>query len=494
MENFFNNYVSIFPNNSENLLYFYVFLAYTKKLKFHKEEEREINSFFGRKCVSNFLSNFLRLVNDENDCNVAILFGTVSNEKKSDTIIAKHLAKAFYIATKIFRKQPLKCWKFIIGMAKDNNIFTKLKSFVLDVDDDYVDDNDDYDDDDVDDVDDDGDNDDENDVYDDYDDKNLIEWKISDKDVFVDTMACIKEEAIDNLRYDHPLLSFNVDFTDMDSSNNEFNKYLISNSNYCRHDPILCDNIHDQLSNLMWEINKIKDIKIDICNEGTFAHEVGPYFDFLLNFKNVQLIWSEEESKSSKERIMSQSARKIGRKPDFRVCYFQNKECYEIAFCEFSGSQDKEDYDKFQKDKMKLCRFATDAKSSILKKIHLYNKKYFFDHIKELLDIPIILIQFYKYTLYIYEYKQNTISLINGEYIPIGSFILVNKIEYHTEKQMGSTYLLAFIKSLLRIKYVVGQALTSIRHHLPECLLTITTPIDTDTPVNFNQTLCTPFS
>lgn len=81
MENFFNNYVSIFPNNSENLLYFYVFLAYTKKLKFHEEKEYEINSFFGRKCVSNFLSNFLRLVNDENDCNVAILFGTVSNEK-----------------------------------------------------------------------------------------------------------------------------------------------------------------------------------------------------------------------------------------------------------------------------------------------------------------------------------------------------------------------------------------------------------------------------
>lgn len=67
-------------------------------------------------------------------------------------------------------------------------------------------------------------------------------------------MACIKEEAIDNLRFDHPLLSFNVDFTDVDSSNNEFNKYLISNSNYCRHDPILCDNIHDQLSNLMYVI------------------------------------------------------------------------------------------------------------------------------------------------------------------------------------------------------------------------------------------------
>jgi hypothetical protein len=36
-------------------------------------------------------------------------------------------------------------------------------------------------------------------------------------------------------------------------------------------------------------VNKIKNIKIDICNEGTFSHEVGPYFNFLLNFKNVQL-------------------------------------------------------------------------------------------------------------------------------------------------------------------------------------------------------------
>lgn len=64
--------------------------------------------------------------------------------------------------------------------------------------------------------------------------------------------------------------------------------------------------------------------------------------------------------------------------------------------------------------------------------------------------------------MYIYEYKQNTMSLINGEYIPIKSFILVDKIEYHTEKQMSSTYLLAFIKNLLKIKYVVGQALTPI--------------------------------
>ena len=114
---------------------------------------------------------------------------------------------------------------------------------------------------------------------------------------------------------------------------------------------------------------------------------------------NIQIIYyyyrGEEESGSSKERIKSQSFRKIGRKLDFRVCYFQNKEIYEIAFCEFSSFQDKEDDIKFQKDQRKLCRFVTDAKSRIFKKIHRYNDNYFFDHIKELLEIPIILIQFY---------------------------------------------------------------------------------------------------
>ena len=73
----------------------------------------------------------------------------------------------------------------------------------------------------------------------------------------------------------------------------------------------------------------------------------------------------------------------------------------------------------------------------------------------------IILIE---YNLYVYEYKQNSMSLINGEYIPIGSLILVEKIEYYQEKQLSS-YLSSFIKSLLRIKYVVGQSLTSIRQH-----------------------------
>lgn len=84
-------------------------------------------------------------------------------------------------------------------------------------------------------------------------------------------------------------------------------------------------------------------------------------------------------------------------------------------------------------------------------------------------------------------------SLINGEYIPIGSFILVEKIEYYPEKQISSTYLSCFIKSLLRIKYVVGQSMTSIRHHMSECLRTVTTPT-TNTSVNFKQTLCTPFN
>lgn len=83
-------------------------------------------------------------------------------------------------------------------------------------------------------------------------------------------------------------------------------------------------------------------------------------------------------------------------------------------------------------------------------------------------------------------------SLINGEYIPIGSFILVEKIEYYPEKQISGTYLSSFIKSLLRIKYVVSQSLTSIRHHTSECLSTVTTPT-TNAPVNFKQTLCTPF-
>ena len=85
-------------------------------------------------------------------------------------------------------------------------------------------------------------------------------------------------------------------------------------------------------------------------------------------------------------------------------------------------------------------------------------------------------------------------NLINGEYIPIGSFILVEKIEYYPEKQTSSTYLSSFIKSLLRIKYVVGQSLTSIRHHTSECLQTVTTPTTTNTPVNFKQTLCTPIN
>lgn len=119
------------------------------------------------------------------------------------------MAKAFYIATKTFREQPLKCWKFIIGMAKDNNIFTKLKSNVLDVDDDYVDDNDDYDDDDVDDVDDDGDDDDENDVYDDYDDK--VKKHYNEPNYIINRKSILKDLKKKKLKVNAVLLSITIE-------------------------------------------------------------------------------------------------------------------------------------------------------------------------------------------------------------------------------------------------------------------------------------------
>ena len=61
MEKRFNEYVKILPNHWENLLNFYIFLAYTKRLTFYKKEEHDINSFFYRKCASIFyeyLTNF----------------------------------------------------------------------------------------------------------------------------------------------------------------------------------------------------------------------------------------------------------------------------------------------------------------------------------------------------------------------------------------------------------------------------------------------------
>jgi hypothetical protein len=79
----------------------------------------------------------------------------------------------------------------------------------------------------------------------------LVEWKINEIEVFFDIITSIKEDDIDNLRYDHPLLPFNVDFTKMDSDN-EFKKFMISNSNYRRFEPILCDSISDRLSELMY--------------------------------------------------------------------------------------------------------------------------------------------------------------------------------------------------------------------------------------------------
>lgn len=68
MEKTFKEYVKILPNHSDNLLNFYIFLAYSEKLTFYEKEEHDINSFFYRKSASIFLWIFIKLrllVNDE---------------------------------------------------------------------------------------------------------------------------------------------------------------------------------------------------------------------------------------------------------------------------------------------------------------------------------------------------------------------------------------------------------------------------------------------
>ena len=59
-------------------------------------------------------------------------------------------------------------------------------------------------------------------------------------------------------------------------------------------------------------------------------------------------------------------------------------------------------------------------------------------------------------------------------YSPIGSFILLDKIEYFSEKQSKESYQVGFIMKLLKVRELVKKTLMEIKLHLYEATLQVT--------------------
>ncbi|CAH1759672.1 5187_t:CDS:2, partial [Entrophospora sp. SA101] len=253
----------------------------------------------------------------------------------------------------------------------------------------------------------------------------IVEWKIDGYDVLNEIFQNIKKDSIENFSHDCPLMSLN----------------------------------------------------------GTYEHEIGSFFDVLLNFNDVQVAWNEEESEASKERVISTTNDRVyGHKPDFQVLYYLQFETYELAFCEISGVPELVDTKKFNADKNKLCRFGSDAKARMLKKIYDIDSGYFYKNLQNLLKIPIMLIQVY----------QAMVDLSsNNIYSPIGSFILLDEIEYFFEKQT-ELYQIDFITKLLKVRESVKKTLSEIKLHFNEATLQVTKPPWQIARINYNVVLTTP--
>nr|CAG8435056.1 7321_t:CDS:2 [Entrophospora candida] len=248
--------------------------------------------------------------------------------------------------------------------------------------------------------------------------------------------------SIENFSHDCPLMSLNVDYNinwTINSKTRLIKKFYSSikrNSIYATFTPSL-----------------VKNIPASNYNEGTYEHEIGSFFDVLLNFNDVQVACD----------------RVYGHKPDFRVLYYLQFETYELAFCEISGAPELVDTKKFNADKNKLCRFGSDAKARMLKKIYDIDSGYFYKNLQNLLKIPIMLIQVYCSTLYIYQYTQEAMVDLRSSniYSPIGSFILLDEIEYFFEKQT-ELYQVDFITKLLKVRESVKKTLSEIKLHFNE--------------------------
>lgn len=79
----------------------------------------------------------------------------------------------------------------------------------------------------------------------------------------------------------------------------------------------------------------------------------------------------------------------------------------------------------------------------------------------------------------------------NNIYSPIGSFILLDKIDYFFEKQT-ELYQIDFITKLLKVRESVKKTLSEIKLHFNEATLQVTTPPRQIVRINYNVVLNTP--
>ncbi|CAG8649889.1 1591_t:CDS:2 [Dentiscutata erythropus] len=314
---------------------------------------------------------------------------------------------------------------------------------------------------------------------------NTSEWIITnnegiDVDIGNSFAKTIKWNKIKTLNYDHPILSYIVDFTELQEELLELigpkiyekiacipNRYTIDLPVNFRNlfQKLYCDQKRWQYDNFgkindndrkqpfyifmrdvckhifsLWD----EDIKETHCLEGTWSRLV---LDSILN--------SITESSS-----LASAFRKVtyARKPDFWLLVESAGTIQEILFEETSGGPFVNDTDKFHTDRYKLFRFGHDSKIMMVTKLISENAKYLFDYNilqKRLCDINLFLIQAYSTKLRVFIMDQPGPPLCRVREV----FDL--KIPY---KSVDEDSVLQFIHSLWMIRLGLEESVNELEN------------------------------
>ncbi|CAG8847027.1 38545_t:CDS:2, partial [Gigaspora margarita] len=246
-------------------------------------------------------------------------------------------------------------------------------------------------------------------------------------------------------------------------------------------DLFICRRILEEIFQIWKDKRYInRRIRDSTINEGTYLRD----FDFIIKMtirnvdENLKLDWAEKTSVSSEFRKTSNEEsnnqidkkRSYRKKPDATAVFSLNSKYSELFYLEGSGPPFIHDVQKWEKDCRKGIRLCNDSKNYIIAKFLDSFQNISINHIKEIMEIPVICYQFYgtqdlkRTCLKVLYFDQ---PLAYAPLIPIGRIFCIDEIDIPIEP-VESDEIINLIELIFKIRGILKSSVDKTKDLIRE--------------------------
>ncbi|RIB19155.1 hypothetical protein C2G38_2036290 [Gigaspora rosea] len=241
-------------------------------------------------------------------------------------------------------------------------------------------------------------------------------------------------------------------------------------------DLFICRRILEEIFQI-WKDKRYNGRRIgdSTINEGTYLRD----FDFITKMtirnvdENLMIDWAEKTSVSSEFRKTSSEEsynnqmdkkRSYGKKPDATAVFSLNSKISELFYLEGSGPPFIHDVQKWEDDRRKAIRLCNDSKNYMIAKFLDSFHNININHIKEIMEIPVISYQFYGTRLKALYFDQ---PLAYAPLIPIGRIFCIDEIDIPIEP-VNSDEIINLIELIFKARGILKSSVDSIKKLIRE--------------------------